>query len=263
MRRASTCLAVLGLAALALAGTASAAPTVTFKAKAVPIAGYPNTGNILGHGAALQSEFTISGTEYGGFPAPLVGVYVALPTGSKIHSQGFKTCPVSVLEQEGAQACNKKKAAAGPVGHALGVVSFGTERVPEETSISSFFAPGGGLEFLAHGVTPVELEIISSGKYVSLNGGGGFGPELKTQVPLVVTVPGAPDASVERISVKVGAAYKSHGKPVYYGTMPKKCPKGGFPLRAELLFAPNAQATLPGTPLETVTTVYKAPCPRK
>ena len=52
MRRASTCLAVLGLAALGLPAAASAAPTVTFKATAIPIPGFPHTGNILGAGAA-------------------------------------------------------------------------------------------------------------------------------------------------------------------------------------------------------------------
>ena len=87
MRRISTALAVLGLAVLGLAASASAAPTITFKAKAVPIpkAGggtYPGTGNILGAGAALQTEFTISGTEYGGYPPPLIGVKVFGPAGS-------------------------------------------------------------------------------------------------------------------------------------------------------------------------------------
>src|SRR5271166_3431576 len=68
MRRASTCLALLGLAVLGLPAAASAAPVVTFKAKAVPIPGFPHTGNILGAGAAEQVEWTIKGTEYGGFP---------------------------------------------------------------------------------------------------------------------------------------------------------------------------------------------------
>jgi hypothetical protein len=263
MRRASTCLAVLGLAALALPGVASAAPKVTFTAKAVPIPGYPHTGNILGAGAALQSEFKISGTEYGGYPAPLVGVNVSLPTGSKLHTSGFPTCTKEVLEKEGAPACVKKKASAGPVGRALGVVAFGTTRVPEETELYSFFAPGGGFEFFSYGDSPTLLEIISTGKYINLGGAAGYGPKLVTEVPLVVTVPDAPDASVESIKIKVGSAYKSHGKPVYYGTMPKKCPKGGFPLKAELTFAPNALEHSPGSGEETVTVVYKAPCPRK
>ena len=74
MRRASTCLALIGLAVIGLSATASAAPTITLKARAVPIPGFPGTGNILGAGADLKTEFTISGTEYGGFPAPLTGV---------------------------------------------------------------------------------------------------------------------------------------------------------------------------------------------
>jgi len=265
MRRASTCVAVLGIALLALPGVASAAPTVKFKAQAVPIPGFKDTGNKLGAGAALQSEFKISGTEYGGFPAPLIGVNVSLPSGSVIHSQGFKTCSKEVLEKEGAPACVGKKASAGPVGRTLGVVAFGDERVPEETELYSFFTPTGGLMFFADGHSPVSLEIISNAHYVNLHGGAGFGPKLISEVPLVVTVPGAPDASVESISVKVGAAYGPKNNPkkdTYYGRMPKKCPKGGFPIKAELTFAPHAEATLPGAGTETVTTTYKAPCPR-
>src|SRR5256885_12301596 len=111
MRRASTCLAVLGLAALSLTGVASAAPTVTLKAKAVPIPGFPHTGNHKGVGAAAQAEFTISGTEYGGFPPPLIGVNFFLPTGSKIHSAGFKTCSKPVLELYMPSECPEGSAA--------------------------------------------------------------------------------------------------------------------------------------------------------
>src|SRR5690242_17084414 len=74
MRRASICVAVLGLAVLGLTGTASAAPTVTLKAEAIPIKGFPHTGNIYGAGAAVKAVINISGKEYGGFPPPLIGV---------------------------------------------------------------------------------------------------------------------------------------------------------------------------------------------
>ncbi len=39
-----------------------------------------------------------------------------------------------------------------------------------------------------------------------LGGGGGFGPELITKVPLVASVPGAPFASAKTINVKAGSA---------------------------------------------------------
>ncbi len=49
-------------------------------------------------------------------------------------------------------------------------------------------------------------------------------------------MPGAPYGSAEYIKVKVGAAFMKGKKLVSYGTLPKKCPKGGFPVKAELKF---------------------------
>src|SRR5271166_2715852 len=144
MRRASTVLAVLALGLLALPAVAGAAPVVKFKAEAVPIPGFPGTGNFLGHGAAVHAEYQIEGTEYGGFPPPIIGVNFYLPSGTKLHTTGFPTCAKSVIEQTGPKACSKGSAA-GPVGNALGIVSFGSERVEENTTIESFYAPGGGL----------------------------------------------------------------------------------------------------------------------
>jgi hypothetical protein len=252
MRRASTCLALLGLAALGLVlpGAASAAPTVTLKAEAVAIPGYPGTGNILGAGAALQTEFVISGTEYGGYPPPLVGVKFYGPAGAKLHPQGFATCAATTLEKSGPLSCSPKSQA-GPKGSAYGVVSFGTERVEEKVSVQPFFAPGGGLEFYVDGTSPVSIEILSKGKVVTAS--PPFGPTVEAEVPLIETVPGALDASAEGISVKVGAAYKKGKSKVYYITVPKTCPKGGFPLKAELSFYGGAVSTAS----------YKAPCPKK
>lgn len=258
LRKASTCVAVLGLALLALPGAASALPTVTFKAEAVPIKGFPGTGNILGAGAAVQAEYRISGTEYDGSPPPIIGINVTFPSGTKLHPSGFPTCQKTTLEQFGPVKC-PKSSAAGPIGKVLGFVTFGGERVEEEAEVSSFYAPGGGVEFFVDGHSPVSLELISSGHYVNLNGGGGAGPKLITEVPLVASVPGAPYASATYISVKAGSAYKSHGKTIYYGRVPKKCPKGGFPVKTEVIFAENGETSKP----ETVPASFKAPCPRK
>ena len=108
-------------------------------------------------------------------------------------------------------------------------MSFGSERVEEAATLESFYAPGGGIEFFTNGHSPVSLEILSKGHYVHLGGAGGFGPELVAEVPLVSTVPGAPYASVESISVKAGSAHKVHGKPVYYGRVPEEVPEGRLP----------------------------------
>ena len=257
MRRAMISLAAMAVGVLALAGTASAAPTVKFKAKAVPIAGFPHTGNIFGAGAAVESEFQISGTEYGGFPPPLTHVNVYLPAGVKLHPSGFPTCNPAVLEPsgKGPSGCSKGSHA-GPVGTGEGFVAFGKEVVPEKVTIQGFYAPGGGLTFFTFGHEPVLLEILSKGHFV--NSSGLFSKKFEAEVPLVETVPGAQDASVKTIKVKTGSAIKKNGKVQYYGTMPTKCPKKYLPVKAELTFA-----GLGGLTEQTVTAEYKAPCPKK
>ncbi len=258
MRRASTCVAVLGLAMLALTSAASAAPTVTFKATAVPIKGFPHTGNIYGAGAAVEGVFTIKGNEYGGFEPPLIGLTVYLPKGVKLHTSGFPTCSTQIIEKIEPEAC-PKQSSAGPPGYADGFVVLG-ERVPERVSLESFYAPGGGINTIVLGHTPASIEIVSTGTYSHLNGGGGFGPVAHFKVPEIVSVPGSAAASTEKIVAKLGSAIKKGKKTLYYGTMPKKgeC-HGHLKVKAELTFAENGNELTP----ETVTTSYNAPCPKK
>lgn len=242
---------------LAVAAPAGATPVVTLKALPLPLPGHAETGYILGHGAALEAEFKISGHEYGGFPPPLIGVNFFLPAGTKLHPEAFPTCPISVLEPSGPGPAHCPKGSIAGTGTATGVVAFGNTIVPETTSITAFFAPGGRLEFFTFGHEPAVIEIISTGKYVSYNREG-FGQELVSQIPLVETVPGAQDASVERINVTVGTAITKHGKTVYYGVLPTHCPKQGFTVRSELTFA-----GLGGLTQTTVPIGFKAPCPRR
>jgi hypothetical protein len=256
--RKTTLLAALGAALLALPAAASAAPSVKFKAIAVPIKGYPGTGNILGAGAADKSEYEISGTEYFGSPPPIIGINYYFPKGTLLHTTGFPTCQEEVLRQKGPIAC-PKGSEAGPVGSVLGYVTFGGERVEETAENFSFYKPGGGFTFFTDGHSPVSLEVYSQGQFVSLTTSpGGYGPELHVQVPLVASVPGAPYASVKTIKVKAGSAVKKHGKTIYYGRVPKSCPKGGFPIKTEVIFAENGEETRP----VAVPATYKAPCPR-
>jgi len=252
MRRASTCLALLGLAALGIPAAASAAPTVTLVAKAVPIPGYPGTGNILGAGAALEAKITIHGTEAtGGVPSQLTEVKSFLPAGTKLHPQGFVTCSPSTLENVGPSGC-PKKSQASPVGSAAVVDPIGGELVRENATVQAFFAPGGQLQFYTDAAAPISAQLIAStGSFITA--APPYGPEFVGPVKLVDSVPGAPPVSTESINIKIGSAYKQGKKTVYYGTVPKKCPKGGFPGKVELTFASG----------ETSTATYKAPCPKK
>ena len=258
MRGALAFIAAVMVALFGLTGAALALPTVKFKAEAVRIPNFPNTGNILGAGAAVQAEYQIEGTEYQGSPPPIIGINFYLPKGTKLHTSGFPTCSKTTLEQFGPVQC-RKGSAAGPTGKVQGYVTLGGERVEEGLELSSYYAANGGFEFFSKGSSPVSIEILSNGHYVNLGGGGGYGPELITEIPLVASVPGAPYASVTTIKVKAGSAYKSHGKTIYYGRVPTKCPAGGFPIKTEVIFAENGETSKP----ETVDATYKAPCPKK
>jgi hypothetical protein len=166
------------------------------------------------------------------------------------------------LKNTGPSGC-KKNAVASPKGSALGEVTFGTERVPEEASLQAFFGPNKGLLFFVNGSSPVSLEFVSGGTYVN-SGQPPYGLELKTTVPAIATVPGAPLASTKTINIKVGAAIKKGSKLLSYGTLPKTCPKGGFPVKTEMIFGGSYGGEREfGIPAETTTVTYKSPCPPK
>jgi hypothetical protein len=237
------------LLSLVFTTTAAAAPKVTFQTTPLPIPGFAGTGDILGAGAEIEVQVTIAGTEYGGFPSPLIGMTIYAPSGVEVATKGFGSCAPAVLEADGPPGC-PPSSRAGPTGEGLGVVSFGGQRVNEKVSLQSFFAPTGGLTFYAVGRTPTTFEILEKGYWSMAS--APYGPELTVELPLVETVPGADDASILSFKVKVGAAFRRGHKTVSYITLPGQCPKGGAPLKAELKFMSG----------ETVTIAYRQRCPK-
>jgi hypothetical protein len=251
MRKPLTCLAVLGLTVLASAPAALAAPTVTARAKIVPIRGFPGTGNILGAGAALQVNATASGTEStGGVVSQLTKVVVYLPRGIKINSSPFPSCSKEKLENVGPAGC-PKGSIASPVGNAHVVDPIGGEDVRETATLQAFVAPGGGLNFYANAASPISAQIVAEGHWETPP--AGYGAKMTVNVPLVDSVPGAPPVSTESVEISVGAAIKKGKKTYYYGTVPTKCPHGGFTGKYEATFATG----------ESVTQTVTVPCPTR
>jgi hypothetical protein len=277
--------ATVAVLVLGLPVAASAKPTVSMSVKILPIlknlskpkgGTWPHTGNFLGAPAALETKFLIRGTEYGGFPAPIRRVAVYLPKGTGIHTGGFPTCAISVLDshqpekcpkgslaspaghapQSAPENCPSPKPLAGGAGEACGVVSLGGTRVHESVKIQAYFAPGNGLNFYVEGVTPTVIEEPFSGKF--LGASGAFSRKFVAEVPLINTLPGAPAAVAESTSVTIGAAVKKGKKLISLGTIPKKCPKGGFPGKAEVWFGAGEESTW-----EEVTVTAKIPCPKR
>lgn len=274
MRRASTCLALLGVAVLGVPAAASAAPTVTLKAKIVPIPKnlekkggptWPKTGAILGAPAALEGTFTIKGNEYPtaseGFtegtqlnvgPPPVRKVTVIFPKGTKISAKGFTTCPMSKFEQSLEPPC-PKASLASPPGEANGKVFFGKTAVSEKVLLQAYFTPGNKLTVWIEGRTPAVIEQFASASIKS-----GSMPQLVSTVPLIETTTGAPDAMAEQFKITVGAAMMKGKKLISYGYVPKTCPKGGFPGKAEVWFGGGSESTW-----VKVTATTKVPCPKK
>ena len=258
MRRHFMCALTLILAGSIAPSVAAAKPTVQIKAEAVPIPGLPHTGDILGAGAAARGEVTIEGNEYYGSPPPVIGVNVYLPLGVQLHPNGFPTCAPGTIETLGPSAC-PRESAAGPVGKAIGFVTFGGERVEETAELFTFWAPGGGGLVFADGRTPVLLEILSTERLVKAGNSDGSGPEMSFEVPLVASVPGAPYASIRSIDLEAGSAYRSHGHTIYYARLPHTCPSGGWPAHEEVTFAEDGQPSRP----ETVDVGERVPCPNE
>lgn len=260
-RRLAPALAI-ALLFTALGDTASATPTVRLKAQAVPIPGFPATGNLYGAGAAIRAEYEIEGSEYGGFPPPLIGVNLNLPQGTVLNAGGFPECLPATLEPTGmGPAACPRPSKAGPTGRVMTEVAFGREIVPEEATIEPFYGIGGGIEMFVHGHSPVSLEMLSIGRYGQLEGTGKFGPGLISPFPLTETVQGAQDLSTRAITVQIGSAYKKEGRTTYWATIPHngECPRGGWEFRAQLTFANPLHVSETG---ETVAAKYRASCPR-
>ncbi len=260
MRRAAIGAAVAGICVGAgvLPGQAAARPAVTVNATVTPVpidpskrhsATFPGTGEIYGAPFAADLKLTIAGTEYDGSPSPLTGVKFYAPAGVKVRTRGFPACTEAALLAKGAEGCPKRSFAGAP-GEAEGVVSFGGTRVHETVSLQPFFGPGGSFLVYAVGHTPASIELVSKGTLG--DAAPPFGSVFTGEVPLVESVPEAPDASVEQIDIRVGAAFKAANKLVSFLTAPRTCPKGGFPVKVELSFLSG----------ETVPADYKFPCPK-
>jgi hypothetical protein len=224
----------------------------------------------LGEGAIATSSLKISGTEYGGYPAPLTQFALTLPTGTVLSDSGFATCTKETLEQTGPTGC-PHGSEAGAIGAIKAVVAFGDERLDEDATVQTFFAPGGGYFLFTNGHSPVSLEILAEGKVEAAT--NGHGPTIRYTVPFVSTVPGAPYVSITELTLSMGAFHSEGDQLRASVTAPAEC-HGRLSWEGEAGFretesAPEAVSALeptspcpaigPRAPSQTTATVSRAP----
>jgi hypothetical protein len=246
--RAASALSLV-LAVLCAAAPAAAAPQVTLSTLFEP--------DRLGESTTIHWGFTISE------PAPLRSLELRLPAGMGFaaSSLGLEECQPALLAHAGPEGC--------PADSRLG---FGTAlaEVPAETpvreraNVTALLGPSEGenmtVLFFVDGRWPANREIILTGHMLHI--ASPRGATLLTEVPPLPVWPAGPDIGLMRFSSTIGpdrltyyrrvghriVAFKPRGL-----TLPKRCPRGGFPVGASFTWW-----TLAGT----ATATTRVPCPR-
>lgn len=200
---------------------------------------------------------------------PLTNVSVLLPSemGLATSGLGLENCLVSRLEAIGPRGC-PANALMGR-GTATAEIPIAGESVAESAQIELFSAPvrEGRLAMLvyAYAESPVFAQLVFPATLVPAS--APYGEGIDTTVPLVPSVPGAPDVAVTRFHMTLGTTDRGPGHFVYHKKvqgkwvgyspsgllLPQRCPRGGFPFKAQFVFQDRTEATA----LATV------PCPRR
>jgi hypothetical protein len=242
------------LPAVCLSQDAVAAPSASLHAAFSP--------EFLGHSSTVH--FRIQITPGGGelLPPPLTETNVRFPAGLDVTLSGFgiDACPTATLELAGLPGCP----ADSLMGRGSAIAEFPVKhevfREAAQIAIVRTDEQEGHLAmlFYIYNETAVSAQLILPSQLLPAS--KPFGGLLEIRVPLVQTLPEAPDLAVAEIQLVLGpkdltyyerihhryVAYKPAGIDI-----PKHCPSSGFPFTVELGFLGGSHAT-------SATTV---PCP--
>ena len=217
----------------------------------------------LGARTTIVFSFSIAAGS-GQLPAALTDVDIEYPQnlGIVLSGLGLEVCSAAILEANGTNGCPTDSVMGG--GYAIAQMRFGQQLVSEHASISIARAPdeAGHIALLlyATGPSPVDTQILSPAQLVPAE--GPFGGQLNIQLPLVPSVPDAPDVAIVQMQATIGPRgilYEERvGDNVLTYTpkgilLPNACPKGGFQFAAQFTF-------VDGTHQMTRTAI---PCPAR
>jgi hypothetical protein len=204
----------------------------------------------LGGRTTIQFSFHI--TPHGEqVPSPLVSVNLFYPKniGLVTSGLGLETC--TPIQLEVLRRCPPNSLMG--YGKALVELPFGPKVISEEGRITTWMAPveeGHLALFLyAKAQTPVLSEAIFTAQL--LGAPSPYGGQLAINVPLIPTLPEAPDASVVDMTSTIGpmnvtyyAWFRGRRTPYHPNgpRLPERCPHGGFPFAAEFSFLDGLQA---------------------
>jgi len=230
-------LAAVGLVA-GVCGTTRAAQSVTLHATLTP--------ERLGEGTTIGFGFQIAAPD-GRVPPPLTGVEVSYPVelGFALSELGLARCSRGTIEAAGPEGCPPNSLMG--YGTALAEIPVGPEILREtaHVTIVRTTEQSGHLALLiyADGETPVSAQIVFPG--LVFPAAPPFGGRLEMSIPLVPSLPEAPDVAVVQFRSTLGPLHlryheRVHGRVVQYEPkgipLPNRCPRGGFRFAASFSF---------------------------
>lgn len=195
-------------------------------------------------------------------PPALTAVSLNYPQdlGIALSRLGLATCAETTLQTSGPRGCP----ADAIMGHgtALAEIALGPQVVQEGAPIAIVRASDReghiALLFDAIGSTPLADSIVFPGTLLPAT--APFGGAISIEVPLIPSVPGAPDVALVQLRSTLGPSRVVYYERVGARTLayqpagillPDSCPAGGFPFAAEFSFVDGSRAS--------ATTVV--PCP--
>jgi hypothetical protein len=242
VRQARDLLALLLLACACLPATAHATQSARLHVSFTPEhLGQGTTVNVSAHIAAPPDRV----------PSPLSELDIRYPSdlGFDVSGLGLATCSQATLETLGPDGCPADSRMGQ--GSALAEVPFGPEIIQETAAVAIVRAPREGqlaLLFYANGETPVSAPIIFPGLLLP---GPGSEESIHINVPLVPSLPEAPDVAVVELHATLGphglTYYEHvHDQLVAYHPqgvlLPNKCPHRGFAFSATFSFLDGSHA---------------------
>jgi hypothetical protein len=188
-------------------------------------------------------------------PSPIHKVTVYLPAGMTIDVRGAGTCTAPELLADGPAACPADSRIG--FGGGEGALELGDEVIRGPYALDLFLGPkqDGHLVVLvyANAASPVSGQIVAEA--TEIHGPKPYGLGFSGEVPLIPTLPEAPDGSIANAFLTFGDS-----KVAYFGTVhgrrkllhvrglvtPRSCPKGGFPYEVIVSLQDGTQLTSNG-----------------
>jgi hypothetical protein len=163
---------------------------------------------------------TLLNTSDGSKASPATRTVVSFAKGIKFNSTKFPTCDQTALEQNGPSGC--------PKGSQVGKGSATVDArpviaTPIQGQTLGFNAKGKTILLYTVTTVPISTSTTLVGKLKSAS--GKFGAKLDVTIPPLPTLPGQPNATIQRFQLTTKATIKKGGKRYSYVEAPTTCKK--------------------------------------